>query len=207
MLKIKKPQSDQSPQAPAPMPQGNVPLPPMNNPPGGMEPPEGNPPMDEPTDDAPPPVNGPDDSVPGNGTEIDAADKEEIQSLAGKLAAKLKEYNSRNGQPDADLSKYVAGVINDAAVKNLPDDEVSKIIKKIESETNGEDGEENPDTNGQLPANRNQNAGGNQMESTINEIANQLVQDRQGKWKDFPAEVNRTGKSFKTAPFTSPDFD
>lgn len=206
MLKIKKPQSDQSPQAPAPMPQGNVPLPPMNNPAGGMEPPEGNPPMDEPTDDAIPPVNGPDDSVPGNGIENDA-DKEEIQSMAGKLAAKLKEYNSRNGHPDADLSKYVAGVINDAAVKNLPDDEVSKIIKKIESEANGEDGEENPETNGQLPANGNQNAGGNQIESSINEIANQLVQDRQGKWKDFPAEVNRTGKSFKTAPFTSPDFE
>lgn len=170
----------------------------------GMAPPADNPPMDGPAGDVPPPDNMPDDGTPDGGNESEA-DKEEIQSLAGKLAAKLKEYNSRNGQADADLSKYVAGVINDAAVKNLPDDEVSKIIKKIESEANGEGG---PDMDKQPPTDDgNEDMGGNQMESSINEIANQLVQDRQGKWKDFPAEVNRTGKSFKTTPFTSPDFE
>lgn len=198
-MKIKKPNPKPVPQAPAPAPQGS--MPPMDD---GMVPPANNPPMDGPAGDVPPPDNMPDDATPDGGNESEA-DKEEIQSLAGKLAAKLKEYNSRNGQADADLSKYVAGVINDAAVKNLPDDEVSKIIKKIESEANGEEG---PDMDEQPPADDgNQDMGGNQMESTINEIANQLVQDRQGKWKDFPAEVNRTGKSFKTAPFTSPDFE
>ena len=69
------------------------------------------------------------------------ADEEEdprtyIQQLTGKLSQSLRAYNEDRPQPDTDLCKYVAGMINKQASEGLSDKDVKEILDKIEA---GED--------------------------------------------------------------------
>lgn len=81
----------------------------------------------------------------GGGDADDEQDpKKHIQKLAGELTQSLKQYNDENGEPDVELCKYVAGMINSQAVKGLSEDDADEVLSKIKS---GEDfsGEEETD--------------------------------------------------------------
>lgn len=72
---------------------------------------------------------------------VEADEKEDpkkyIQQLCGKLSQSLRNYNNEQPQPDTELNKYVAGMINNAASEGLSPEDVKEIIDKIES---GEEG-------------------------------------------------------------------
>lgn len=73
--------------------------------------------------------------------------KKYIQQLTGKLSQSLRSYNEGQPQPDADLSKYVAGMIVKQAIDGLPQEDVEDILSKVK---NGEDPEQ-PQDDTQMP--------------------------------------------------------
>jgi hypothetical protein len=103
----------------------------------------------------------PQDGMQGNefDTDFDAgveADEEQdpkkyIQQLTGKLSQTLRKYNSDLGQPDVDLNKYVAGMINKQATEGLSEDDVEEILNKVKSGEPVEGGEEMPQMDMQQP--------------------------------------------------------
>ena len=56
---------------------------------------------------------------PGVEADEEQDPKKFIQQLTGKLSQSLRKYNENNGQPDVDLSKYVAGMITKQAMEGL----------------------------------------------------------------------------------------
>lgn len=81
--------------------------------------------------------------------------KKFIQQLTGKLSTSLNKYNQSLPQPDAELSKYVAGMIIKQAIEGLSQEDVSDIMDKIQSddetnETPADDGmtQEQPQDDG-----------------------------------------------------------
>lgn len=60
-----------------------------------------------------------------------------IQQLTGKLSTSLNKYNEQLPQPDADLSKYVAGMIVKQAVKGLSEKDTNEILNKVKPEDEG----------------------------------------------------------------------
>lgn len=60
--------------------------------------------------------------------------KKFIQQLTGKLSTSLNKYNQSLPQPDAELSKYVAGMIIKQAIEGLSQEDVSDIMDKIQSD-------------------------------------------------------------------------
>ena len=62
--------------------------------------------------------------------------KKFIQQLTGKLSQSLRKYNQSLPQPDADLDKYVAGMIIKQAIEGLPQEDVTEILDKV---NNGEE--------------------------------------------------------------------
>ena len=116
-----------------------------------------------------PPMGGPNDPMMGGGmppmdnmpmqqnpfdTNFDAgveadenADpKKYIQQLTGKLSQSLRNYNDGQPQADADLNKYVAGMIIKQAIDGLSPEDVQEVLGKVKS---GEDMQEPQD--GQAP--------------------------------------------------------
>lgn len=105
-------------------------------------------PMEEPMDNEEPEMNG-DMPMDNNGGEEnfdrdfdagidvdeDADPKKYIQKLTGKLSQKLRDYTENNGEPDAELNKYVAGMVVKQAVDGLNAEDKGDIIKKINSES------------------------------------------------------------------------
>lgn len=67
--------------------------------------------------------------------------KRYIQQLTGKLSQSLRSYNEGLPQPDADLSKYVAGMIVKQASEGLSQGDVKEILDKL----NGENGDSSND--------------------------------------------------------------
>ena len=57
--------------------------------------------------------------------------KKFIQQLTGKLSQSLRKYNENNGQVDADLSKYVAGMIVKQAIEGLSQEDTEEILDKV----------------------------------------------------------------------------
>lgn len=78
------------------------------------------------------------------GVEADEDDdpKKFIQQLTGKLSQSLRKYNDELPQPDAELSKYVAGMIIKQAVEGLSQNDVDDIIDKVEDDGAAEDMEQ-----------------------------------------------------------------
>ncbi len=68
--------------------------------------------------------------------------KKFIQQLTGKLSQSLRKYNEGLPQPDAELSKYVAGMIIKQAVDGLSQEDVSDIMSKVENDGAEEDMEQ-----------------------------------------------------------------
>lgn len=72
------------------------------------------------------------------GVEADenADPKKYIQQLTGKLSQSLRNYNDGQPQADADLNKYVAGMIIKQAIDGLSPEDVQEVLGKVKS---GED--------------------------------------------------------------------
>ena len=68
--------------------------------------------------------------------------KKYIQQLTGKLSQSLRKYNEGLPQPDAELSKYVAGMIIKQAVDGLSQEDVADIMNKVEDDGAEEDMEQ-----------------------------------------------------------------
>lgn len=68
--------------------------------------------------------------------------KKFIQQLTGKLSQSLRKYNEGLPQPDAELSKYVAGMIIKQAVDGLSQQDVADIMDKVENDGAEEDMEQ-----------------------------------------------------------------
>lgn len=68
--------------------------------------------------------------------------KKYIQQLTGKLSQSLRKYNEGLPKPDAELSKYVAGMIIKQAVDGLSQEDVADIMDKVENDGNEEDMEQ-----------------------------------------------------------------
>lgn len=152
---------------------------------------------------------------------VDANEQEDpkkfIQQLTGKLSQSLRNYNNEQPQPDAELSKYVCGMIVKQAIKGLKTEDVEDILKKIKSEDDFED--DTIEDDNQL--NGNENGGDVQpqlsqseqmpMESlnrNRNQKIEEIFQDLISTEKENSIErpLKRT-KSFRHKPFTSPNFD
>ena len=209
MLKVDSPQPpiDMMPSEP-PMGDGNMgqmggDMPPMN----GNQPPMGD---DE--------MNSEFDTNFDAG--VDANEQEDpkkfIQQLTGKLSQSLRKYNNEQPQPDAELSKYVCGMIVKQAIEGLKPEDVEDIMKKIKSDddfdndtpednqlnNNGgsEDMQPQTDQPEQMPMeslNRNHN-------QKIEEIFQDLISTEKEDTIERP--LKRTN-SFRHKPFTSPNFD
>lgn len=102
---------------------------------GGMG--EGNPNMPV-MDDGSMPMDGqnPFDSNFDPGVEADEEQdpKRFIQQLTGKLSQSLHQYNEGLPQPDADLGKYVAGMIIKQAIEGLSQEDRSEILDKVNND-------------------------------------------------------------------------
>ena len=151
---------------------------------------------------------------------VDANEQEDpkkfIQQLTGKLSQSLRKYNNEQPQPDAELSKYVCGMIVKQAIEGLKPEDVEDIMKKIKSDddfdndtpednqlnNNGgsEDMQPQTDQPEQMPMeslNRNHN-------QKIEEIFQDLISTEKEDTIERP--LKRTN-SFRRKPFTSPNFD
>ena len=151
---------------------------------------------------------------------VDANEQEDpkkfIQQLTGKLSQSLRKYNNEQPQPDAELSKYVCGMIVKQAIEGLKPEDVEDIMKKIKSDddfdndtpednqlnNNGgsEDMQFQTDQPEQMPMeslNRNHN-------QKIEEIFQDLISTEKEDTIERP--LKRTN-SFRHKPFTSPNFD
>lgn len=163
---------------------------------------------------------------PGVEADEEQDPKKFIQQLTGKLSQSLRKYNENNGQPDADLSKYVAGMITKQAMEGLSQEDADEIIDKIKSDEdfsmedgdNGnqeiEQGNNQPmqQMDNQMPMdNGNDNQFQQPNESTtkigykIDEIVNGVLN---GVEKDEqPYQKTDNEKSFRKKPFSSPKFE
>lgn len=152
---------------------------------------------------------------------VDANEQEDpkkfIQQLTGKLSQSLRNYNNEQPQPDAELSKYVCGMIVKQAIEGLKPEDVEDIMKKIKSDDdfdndapegdnqlNGNDNDadmqpqtDQPEQMSMESLNRNHN-------QKIEEIFQDLISTEKEDTIERP--LKRTN-SFRHKPFTSPNFD
>ena len=91
------------------------------------------------------------------GVEADenADPKKYIQQLTGKLSQSLRNYNDGQPQADADLNKYVAGMIIKQAIEGLSPDDVQEVLGKVKSNDDVEQpqGSNDQAMDGQQPMN------------------------------------------------------
>ena len=205
MIKLpQQPEIPAEPMAEPPMPEGGEEFPPM----GGDEP-------------QPMPDNGGNqfDTNFDAGVEADEQTdpKKYIQQLTGKLSQSLRSYNENLPQPDADLDKYVAGMIIKQAISGLSPEDTNDILNKVKGDEGGEmqepsgqeaQPEQNmdmmPQQNGGETDDMNMGEGIRRPYGRkIDEIFNQVMQD-----KDDDEQLNKPIKDigYKKKPFTSPNF-
>lgn len=183
------------------------------------------PPMNEPNGEMMPPPE--DNNNMGNqfdnnfdaGVDADEESnpKKYIQQLTGKLSQSLRSYNDNLGKPDADLNKYVAGMIIKQATEGLTPDDAKEILDKVkkdeteeEPSIDGNPTSENDEEN--MPqGDESQPQNGNMGESIkrhndekLEELVNQVIdnQDEEDGIQDRPIQ----NISYKKKPFTSPNF-
>lgn len=137
-----------------------------------------------------------------------------IQQVTGKLSQSLRKYNESLPQPDADLNKYVAGMINAQAIKGLSKEDTDEIIKKIQNGEEPQQEEPMDDTQPPMeqepveePTDASQEGmpqeQPNMMED-IERIVERTIQDVLGKREDKQPNEKPSGKpSYKKKPFTS----
>ena len=163
---------------------------------------------------------------PGVEADEEQDPKKFIQQLTGKLSQSLRKYNENNGQPDADLNKYVAGMITKQAMEGLSQEDADEIIDKIKSDEDfsmedGDNGNQEleqgndqpmPPMDNQTPMdNGNDNQfqqpnesilkGGYKIDEIVNGVLNGAEKDEQ------PYQKTDNKKSFRKKPFSSPNFE
>lgn len=201
-------------QATPPPPMNDVP--PMDN---GMG--NGEPPIDDMNNDGNMQGQNPFDTNFDAGVEADenTDPKKYIQQLTGKLSQSLRSYNENLPQPDADLDKYVAGMIIKQAVKGLSPDDTNEILNKVKGDDSDNTQPETNDDNNQQPpidggemnnadAQFDPNMGmGESKQKTnkqkIDEIFNQVIRNDDD---DSQMQKPVTNIGYKKKPFTSPNF-
>ena len=143
--------------------------------------------------------------------------KKFIQQLTGKLSQSLRKFNEENG-PDADLNKYVAGMIAKQAMDGLSQEDADEIIDKIKADEdfsmvdgnseNQEMGQEDDQSmqmdnqNGQI---QQSNESTIKIGHKIDEIVNDILSDTTDDERPYQKQTGR--ESFRKKPFTSPKFE
>lgn len=120
--------------------------------------------------------------------------KKYIQQLTGKLSQSLRKYNEGLPKPDAELSKYVAGMIIKQAVEGLSQEDVSDIMDKVENDGNEEDleqAEQQPMDNGQPDMNQQPEA------APMNETTGSTVDATENRAQKKTAKMRKGGYSRK----------
>lgn len=118
-----------APEAPSmPEPMGNGGALPMMDAPQGPD----AMPMDEPMDGGDNQFDSNFD--PGVEANEETDPKKFIQQLTGKLSQSLRNYNNDQPQPDAELNKYVAGMIIKQCVEGLSQNDVQEILSKLKKD-------------------------------------------------------------------------
>lgn len=123
----------------------------------------------------------------------DSDPKKYIQQLVGKLSQELRMYNNDQENPDEDLNKYVAGMIIPQASKGMTDKGKKEVINKIKKGVTDDEDIDMGDEE-QAPS-----GGEMQMESTINEIINNVLED-----DDFTKDRREKKICNKTLPKKNP---
>jgi hypothetical protein len=163
---------------------------------------------------------------PGVEADEEQDPKKFIQQLTGKLSQSLRKYNENNRQPDADLNKYVAGMIAKQAMEGLSQEDADEIIDKIKSDEDfsmedGDNGNQDieqgndqpmPPMDNQTPMD---NGNGNQFQQPnesilkggykIDEIVNGVLNGAENDKQPYQKTDNK--KSFRKKPFSSPNFE
>lgn len=144
--------------------------------------------------------------------------KKYIQQLTGKLSQSLRSYNENLPQPDADLDKYVAGMIIKQAIDGLSPEDTNEILNKVKNDNSEEPmmtqpQDDMPQQNMKQPIENDDAIGNNgiDVEETINktnrqkidEIFNQVMRDKN---EDDQIQKPITDIGYKKKPFTSPNF-
>ena len=163
---------------------------------------------------------------PGVEADEEQDPKKFIQQLTGKLSQSLRKYNENNGQPDVDLSKYVAGMITKQAMEGLSQEDADEIINKIKSDEDfSTEDEDNGNQEIEQGNNQPMQPMDNQMpmdigkdnqfqqpnESTlkkgykIDEIVNGVLNGAENEKQPYQKTDNK--KSFRKKPFSSPNFE
>lgn len=149
------------------------------------------------------------------GVEADEATdpKKYIQQLTGKLSQSLRNYNSGQPQADADLNKYVAGMIVKQTIEGLSPDDVQDILTKVKSD----DTEQQPTDDGgqgQPMEDPNQMNGGampnGQMESKLRhgkQLKETVVQqDINDDNKDTQSFIPKNKRNYSSKAYLAPEF-
>lgn len=191
-------------------------MPPMEAP-MEQQPMQGEPQPPMPQDGQMPPMDG------GQGqfdTNFDAgveANEEEdpkkyIQQLTGKLSQSLRSYNENLPQPDADLNKYVAGMIVKQTVDGLSGEERQEILDKVEDDAEEAPEEPMPQDGGQQmpPQGQEQMPPANESrQSSIKEMVNEIFTDILKGDDDNAKRVEDRGsrESYRQRAFRAPSFN
>lgn len=163
---------------------------------------------------------------PGVDADEEQDPKKFIQQLTGKLSQSLRKYNENNGQPDADLNKYVAGMITKQAMEGLSQDDANEIIDKIKAD---EDFSMEDEDNGNQNIEKGNDQTMQQMDNQMpmdNDNFNQVQQPNESRIKrgykideivngvlnniednKHPYQKTDNKKSFRKKPFSSPNFE
>ena len=218
MLKVSSPQpTAQEPpqpiQQPAP-PMGGEQIPPMD----GQVPPMGDPMggQDPTQQEQPNPYEA--DFDAGVDADEETDPKRFIQQLAGKISEAVRSFNKKQPQVDADLNKYVAGMVIKACLEGLSQEDADEILNKVksdeESSLNGEDSQAEPtgddnmqpenDMQQQSPMS-NESIDRCEQRSKISELFQELTDTRPQSGQELSIKPN-IKSGYKTKPLTSPDF-
>lgn len=162
---------------------------------------------------------------PGVDTDENEDPKKFIQQLAGKLSQSLRKYNSQLPQPDVDLNKYVAGMVNKQAVQGLPPEEVKVIIDRMQEDEDADnmgqppsDGgmQQGPDT-GEAQVDAPQQPQDGQMpqqpafesierQQRIEELFQDMLAQDDGSEEILDSPEPNAQGSYRARPFKSPNF-
>lgn len=110
--------------------------------------------------------------------------KKFIQQLTGKLSQSLRKYNESRPEADADLNKYVVGMVVKQAIEGIPEKDRNEILKKVENDEKKADGHslDDIDNDNDEPESGGEEQNAN-MEDTVGEsikrerMINELFQD------------------------------
>lgn len=167
---------------------------PLNQPPMDMQ----NVPTDDgiPMDSQMPMDDGGDETVNPYDTNFDAGidtdenedPKRYIQQLTGKLSQSLRKYQQELPSPDADLDKYVAGMILKQTTDGLDDKDVDDVLGKLK--------DDETDTNESID-----------REGVLTELFQELTDNTDDETDNIKIDKVKYDGNYRKLPFTSPKFN